>query len=123
MDGHPDDVERSDADPRLIAAIALGIAVFLAGTPYFLYAGYPSAVRTAGIEPDLPRPPPPVLDVHPAARLLEQRSRENASLGSYGWADRERHVARVPIDRAMQLLAERGLAGWPSAANSRPPAP
>jgi hypothetical protein len=87
---HPNDFEHSDADPRLIAALAAGIAVFLASSPYLLGAMYPSASQMAGIERDLPRPPQPQLEVTPKARL--------------------------EAERAMQLLAERGLAGWPSAA-------
>jgi hypothetical protein len=30
-------------------------------------------------------------------------------LSSYGWVDREAGIVRIPIDRAMDLLAERGL--------------
>ena len=114
---HPDDVERSDANPRLIAALALGTAVFLATSPFVLRVIYPSATRVAGVERDLPRPAPPVLEVKPRSTLQTQRSREDALLESYGWADQDRRTARIPIERAMQLLVERGLSGWPSAAS------
>jgi len=113
---HPNDFEHSDADPRLIAALAAGIAVFLASSPYLLGAMYPSASQMAGIERDLPRPPQPQLEVTPKARLEAQRQHDDALLQTYGWTDRERSITRIPIERAMQLLAERGLAGWPSAA-------
>ena len=46
------------------------------------------------------------------------RSRDDELLGDYGWADPDHKIARIPIERAMQLLAERGLAGWPSANQS-----
>ena len=41
--------------------------------------------------------------------LAELRVVEDADLNSYGWVDRTSGVARIPIDRAMQLLLERGL--------------
>lgn len=49
------------------------------------------------------------------------REKENAQLGSYGYVDQAKGVARLPIDRAMQLLAEEGAAGKVSyAATSYP---
>jgi hypothetical protein len=113
---HPDDFERSDADPRLIGLLAAGIALFLAASPLLLRVVYPSAVQVAGIEQDLPRPVPPVLDERPKATLAVQHRRDDALLEGYGWIDRDQQVARIPISRAMQLLSERGLPGWPSAA-------
>ena len=112
---HPSDFERSDADSRLIGVLAAGIAVFLISSPFLLRAIYPSATRIAGIERDLPRPAPPALETKPKLTLQAQHSREDALLNSSGWVDRDAHVARIPIDRAMQLLAERGLPGWPPA--------
>ena len=38
------------------------------------------------------------------------RAAESAVLESYGWVDREAGVARIPIERAMLLLAERAAA-------------
>ena len=110
----PDDYERSDVDPRLIAALAVGLAAFLAVSPLALRALYPLSSREAGVPPDLPQPPPPRLEVHPRASLAALHAQENALLNSYGWADREHQVARIPIGQAMRLLAERGLPGWPS---------
>jgi hypothetical protein len=34
---------------------------------------------------------------------------QNAKLNSYGWIDKSAGVIRIPIDRAMDLLAQRGL--------------
>lgn len=49
----------------------------------------------------------PLLDPHQPAELEALRQREDAVLSSYGWIDEERGIARVPIDRAMKMLAER----------------
>ena len=42
-------------------------------------------------------------------QLQEILANERAILSSYGWIDRDLGVVRIPIDRAMDVLAERGL--------------
>jgi hypothetical protein len=113
---HPDDFERSDADPRLVAALALGTAIFLLISPFFLRVLYPASLEVAGVPRNLPRPQPPVLEVHPKQALANLRSREDAALRGYGWIDRDHKVVRIPIDRATDILSQRGLPGWPAAA-------
>jgi hypothetical protein len=54
-------------------------------------------------------PPPPRLQPDPASDLHALRAEEDAVLQSYGWVDRNAGVARMPIERAMDLLVERGL--------------
>ena len=66
------------------------------------------------------REPPPPTD--PAARFPQPRLQSNAAeenarqrfaedrvLASYGWRDAPAGVVRIPIDRAMDLVAQRGL--------------
>jgi hypothetical protein len=115
----PSDYERSDADPRLIGALAAGLAAFLIAVPLLLLAIYPGAERRGANAGKLPGPPPPRLQVNPKLDLDRLEARENARLNSLGWADGGRQIAHIPIERAMQLLAERGIVGWPS---SPPPA-
>jgi hypothetical protein len=54
-------------------------------------------------------PSGPRLEPDPLAPRRAARAREDAVLGSYGWVDPNAGVARIPIDRAMELLVERGL--------------
>jgi hypothetical protein len=118
---HPKAYERSDADPRLIGAMALGLTAFLVAVPFLLLAIYPGANDTGGIPRDLPMPPAPRLQIDPKRDLERLNARETEHLRSLGWADRERQIAHIPIEQAMKLLTERGLAGWP-AAPAIPPA-
>jgi hypothetical protein len=68
-------------------------------------------------------PPAPRLQVNPARDIVEHRRAEDRVLSSYGWIDAEKGIARIPIDRAMALVAERGIPA-PSVAPSAPaPAP
>lgn len=58
-------------------------------------------------------PPSPRLQSHPFADLDSLRAEEEARLGSYGWVDEPAGVAHIPIDRAKDLLVERGLPATP----------
>lgn len=108
----PHDFERSDADPRLISALAVGVAAFLVATPFLLQALYPDAGHLGRIPDALP--PPPRLQTEPQADLDRLRTREDRQLTGFSWIDRGRQIARIPIDEAMKLVRQRGLAGWPS---------
>src|SRR5690242_3013623 len=103
---HSTDYEHSDADPRLVAALAIGLGLFIAATPPVLRLIYPSATQTTVIGRDLPQPAAPRLDINPRESFAALRTREDGRLARYGWVDRERGVAHIPIDRAMALLAE-----------------
>jgi len=116
----PRDFERSDADPRLISALALGVGLFLLATPFLLHAIYPDAKDLGRIPDELPQPPPPRLQVMPQTDLDRLRAREERQLSEFGWVDRHGQIARIPIEEAMKLIAGRGFAGWPS--SSTPPA-
>lgn len=105
----PSDYEKSDANPRLIGALALGVAVFLLVTPFALRAIYPGA-KDAGRVAGAALPPEPRLQVKPAVDLERLRSYERGRLETFGWVDRDAQIAHIPIERAMQLLT---LRGWP----------
>jgi len=52
-------------------------------------------------------PPAPRLQSAPRKDLERLRAEEDAVLGSWGWVDESAGIARIPIDRAMALVAER----------------
>jgi hypothetical protein len=53
--------------------------------------------------------PKPVLEHSEQTQYLEEVKKENEVLESYDWVDQKNGVVRIPIDRAMDLLAQRGL--------------
>ncbi len=55
---------------------------------------------------------PRLVTSEPAA-LAEFRAQEDAFLTSYGWVEKDKAVARMPIDEAMKIVAERGLPKFP----------
>ena len=59
----------------------------------------------AGEAPARPIPPQPRLQANPAADLAAERSLQRSRLDGYRWLDQRHAVARIPITRAMALLA------------------
>ena len=57
----------------------------------------------------------PRLQTLPTLDLRGLRSNEAQVLDSYAWEDKPRGVVRIPIARAMELIAERGLPERPPA--------
>ncbi len=54
-------------------------------------------------------PPEPRIEVAPYEQLQRMRAKEDHVLNSYAWVDKSTGVGRVPIDRAIDLLAAKGL--------------
>ena len=54
-------------------------------------------------------PPEPRLEPLPLLPGQRLRAEEDAILTSYAWVDRNAGFARIPIDRAIEILAARGL--------------
>jgi hypothetical protein len=53
--------------------------------------------------------------------LLDLHAREDLLLGHFSWVDRSQGKVRIPIDRAMELIAQRGLpVAAQTAASSQP---
>jgi hypothetical protein len=77
-----------------------------------------------------PLPPPPRLQTYPFDDVKELRRSEARYIHRYEWVDQNSGVVRIPIERAMDLIAERGLPhrtakpaeGVPEAGNSAPEA-
>lgn len=106
--------ERTDVDVigvfLLIGVLLLLLAICLfgvGGLVRFLSAHRPRPLtvtsRSAGSFPQ------PRLQSVPGVDLSKDEGAQQHELNSYGWTDRAKGVAHIPIDRAMQLLIERGL--------------
>lgn len=77
----------------------------------------------ANVSANLKRTPAePRLEALPLAPRQRLRAEENAKLSTYGWVDRTGGVARIPIDRAMQLIVEHGVPGGKPMAAGAPAA-
>ena len=61
-------------------------------------------------------PPEPRLQDNPKVELKDLRSDEAAILNSYGWVNPDKGVVRIPIDQAIDIVAQKGLPSKPSPA-------
>jgi hypothetical protein len=107
--------ETSDIDLRPIAmwSVALVILVVMILALLLWLFGHFSkredrlGHRTAGVPASAPVTAAPQLQISPRSDMAEMRAAEEKTLRSYGWVDKQKGVARIPIERAMELLAER----------------
>jgi hypothetical protein len=53
--------------------------------------------------------PSPQLEVNERTELNDERLREEQTLSTYDYVDKNAGTVRIPIDRAMELVAQRGL--------------
>ena len=56
-----------------------------------------------------PLPPPPRLQTYPFTDITALRTEEHKLLEEYAWVDKNAGVVRIPIERAIDVLAARGL--------------
>ena len=110
--------EPSEADLRVVlvflAALALASAlILLVLWGMFGYFRSQSAERGPLPSPHMytspPNVPQPQLQPDPVADYNVYRVSAGELLHSYGWVDQKAGIARIPIDKAMDLVAERGL--------------
>jgi hypothetical protein len=65
--------------------------------------------RSALAAPQGTAPPAPNLLTNEPGNLHSFREGEDKALSTYEWVDKDKGVVRIPIDRAKELLLERGL--------------
>ena len=104
--------EHSDMSIGPIAALAGGILLFLLLTPFILTRLYHPAVSDVSRALNI-KPPGPELQLNTAADLVKFRAQEEQQLNGYGWVDRGKGIAHIPIAQAMQDVVARGISDFP----------
>ena len=99
----------------LVVTLVVAWTVSLWVLDYFKSA-YPPGPPATPFEQARAVPPLPQLQVHPVADLQQYREDQAKALDSYGWVDRSRGTVHIPIERAMDLLLQRGLPTRPGGA-------
>lgn len=113
--------ERRDANIRALLQFAFWLFVTLVlvmlGTKwvFFYFARtQPLGPPPTPFESARVLPPKPRLQVEPKVDLRNYREVQQERLASYGWVDQHNGVVRIPIDRAMDMLLDRGLPTRPA---------
>jgi hypothetical protein len=116
--------DSSDVDIRSISRFLIAMVVSLAVVAGLVYyqvvwladrqeESRPPAAFRAGER--LP-PPAPILQTSARDDMRRLRAAQEKALTQSGWIDRDRGLVRIPIDRAMKRLVEKGLPDWPPVA-------
>jgi hypothetical protein len=92
---------------RPILYVAVGFLIFVAaclGGLFLYYTSFPGSRTRPNPEPF----PAPQLQRTPLSDLENLRQRQQAQLDGYAWVDKDQGIVRIPIERAMQIVAARG---------------
>jgi hypothetical protein len=121
-DGHRESYERSDADVRSLLKFGLSLLVILVAILVSMKWMFFHFAKSQGLGPPASPfenarvlPPAPWLQVQPRIDLQDYCVDQLEQLNTYGWVDPHNEVVRIPVDRAMDLLVERGLPARPAA--------
>lgn len=107
--------EPSDWPVGTVALVLLGVLAFLIIAPLVLMVGFPDALSDVGRKLTV-EPPPPRLQIYPAADLARFRADEENKLNTYYWIDKQKGIVHIPISQAMKEVAQKGIPGFPKAA-------
>ena len=115
--------ETSDVDTWAAGKFGIALALtcilslaMLFGLFRYFQVGYGALPQRGSVEFDPAKVfPQPQLQTSPSLDLRAIRAAEEEALNSYGWVDKQNGVVRMPIERAMELLAQRGLPSRKSA--------
>ncbi len=110
--------ERTDARALPLFSFALSLALIIAASMGIcawvaaLLSPDSRAHEDASPLLELREPPPgPALQARPGGELAAVRAREEALLGRTAWIDPVNGIVRIPIERAMELVASEGWSG------------
>ena len=105
--------ETSDINVWAVGKVGIALAItcvvsmgLVYGLYRFLQPRSPAAVKTVNPAEIFPKPR---LEERPVLELKAVRDAEDQRLATYGWVDQAKGVVRIPIDRAIDLLSQRGL--------------
>lgn len=122
----------------LLGLLVAGVFIFFLVDGIYSYLDKRSAAEQAPVNPlvtnapedtrlipkDYPQTefPNPRLETDERGQLNSIRLQEEETLASYGYVDKNAGTIRIPIDRAMDLIAQRGLPVRAQSATGEAPA-
>ena len=108
--------ETSDASIRHLLIFGVGLFLVLIAGLVFSRVVFRYFVGHQGLGPPASPfenvrtlPPEPRLQVAAPMDLKQYKAAQDEVLNSYGWVDQQAGVVRIPIERAMDLLLQRGF--------------
>ena len=99
----PPDVA-ADIVLRAVAGFLVFVALTMTGLFFYLRTAAPGALRQASEHPF----PEPALQKKPQEDFTRFELEQRMALSDYGWVDRAKGIARIPIEEAMRIVTARG---------------
>src|SRR2546423_9834090 len=101
--------EQADVDAWAVGKFGIGLVAMCLVSLVLLFGlfRYFQSMEGGRTETVVKLPPEPRLETTPNLDLKAVRAAEDQMLNSYGWVDQQKGVVRLPIDRAIDLLAQR----------------
>ncbi len=95
----------------ILLAVIVTISTLLMSGMFNFFASRNAAQHPAASPMADSRKPPsgPLLQPDPSKELADARAHEEALIGRYTWVERDSGIVRIPVEKAMELLAKRGL--------------
>jgi hypothetical protein len=104
--------ESPEVNARAILAFTFGFVAFVAVSLVLLY-GYYMLSNVSAVPGPLRAFSTPQLETHNRQELNALRKQNNRSL-DYAWVDRSRRLVRIPVERAMEIIATHGATAYDS---------
>jgi hypothetical protein len=108
--------ETSDANVRNLIIFAVGLCLLVIAGLLVSKGVFHYFVGHQGLGPPASPfenvrmlPPEPRLQVSAPKDLKQYKAAQEEILNSYGWIDEKAGVVRIPIDRAIDILVQKGL--------------
>ncbi len=112
-------VRHEERDVNALAVTSAGLAIMglvvvVVFAMWFVFNGL--AKREAALSPPLvtvPKlPPEPRLQATPVLDYKAMRAAEDEIMNGYGWIDPDHGKVRIPVNRALDVLAQKGMPNW-----------
>ncbi|MGI8922556.1 MAG: hypothetical protein ACR2HJ_00715 [Fimbriimonadales bacterium] len=90
--------------------IGLAIVLFLTYLLYIFFAERMPVLETSPLADDVrSEPVAPVLQPEPGIDMAKFKVSEQGRADHYGWVDKEKGIVHIPIERAIEITAQKGL--------------
>jgi hypothetical protein len=98
-------------DSQRVIVIAAAVLVFLGASMGMLALVFFTVVP-GNLAPTPRQLPQPELQAHPGADLQQLLARQRSEISQYRWASPDHALVAIPVERAMEIVAERGPQGY-----------
>ena len=116
----PEGYEHADANVRSLYRYGTVLAILIVAVMFAMNATYRFFAKIESLGPPASPfenvrvlPPAPRIQPHPGLDLKSYCAAEQQQLSSYGWVDQHNGLVRIPVERAMEMVLQKGLAARP----------